>query len=102
MGKKLFMMYLYVIPQKGKNADEAIQHILEKIKLDASLNHIELKTEIIQSESPVINEITEYAKNTNADLLVVGIRAASEFRFMLGSKASGVISYAHCPVVVVK
>lgn len=57
---KAIVIALYVIPQKGKNAEEAIQdiqHILEKIKLDASLNHVELKTEIIQSESSVINEI---------------------------------------------
>lgn len=93
---------LYVVPQKGENTTEAIQRTLEKIKRDAELAHIEVKTDVIENESSVINELTEYAKNVGVDLLVIGIRGVSEFRFMLGSTATGVISYAHCPVVVVK
>ena len=42
-------------------------------------------------------------KMTTPDLIVLGTRGRSGFkRILLGSVASGVITYAHCPVMVVK
>lgn len=44
-----------------------------------------------------------YAEKENVDLIVVGTRGRSGFkRLLLGSIASGVVTYAHCPVLVVK
>jgi len=63
---------------------------------------VDLKTEIIKAESSVVDEITGYAEKENIDLIVVGIRSVSEFRFMLGSNATGVVVNAPCPVLVVK
>ena len=39
----------------------------------------------------------------NVDLIVIGTRGRSGFKkLLLGSVASGVVTYAHCPVMVVK
>lgn len=99
---------LYVIPPNVKDNSErqlkveTIQDTFNKIKNTATQYHIELKTDTVLSESLVVTEIVNYAKKEHADLLLIGIRGESEFRFMLGSVASGVVTNADCPVLVVK
>ncbi len=42
-------------------------------------------------------------KNHNVDVIVVGTRGMSGFaKQLLGSTALGVVTYAHCTVIVVK
>jgi nucleotide-binding universal stress UspA family protein len=99
---------LYVIPPNVKDNSErqlkaeTIQDTFNKIKNTATQYHTELKTETVLSEESVVTEIVKYAKKELADLLLIGIRGESEFRFMLGSVASGVVTNADCPVLVVK
>lgn len=99
---------LYVIPPNVKDNSErqlkveTIQDTFNKIKNTATQYHIGLKTDTVLSESSVVTEIVNYAKKEHADLLLIGIRGESEFRFMLGSVASGVVTNADCPVLVVK
>jgi nucleotide-binding universal stress UspA family protein len=51
----------------------------------------------------IASTIVEFAENEKVDLIVVGTRGASGVkRMLLGSVASGVVTYAHCPVLVVK
>ena len=76
---------------------------LEKFSHEAKANNIELKKELISSHRPVDYVILEYAEEKNIDLIVVGTRGRSGFkRLLLGSIASSVVTYAHCPVMVVK
>ena len=76
---------------------------LEKYSQEAKVNNIELKKEIINSHRPVDYVILEYAEEKNIDLIVVGTRGRSGFKkLLLGSIASSVVTYAHCPVMVVK
>lgn len=76
---------------------------LEKFSHEAKTGNIELKTELINSHRPVDYVILEYAEEKNIDLIVVGTRGRSGFkRLLLGSVASSVVSYAHCPVMIVK
>lgn len=76
---------------------------LEKFSHEAKTGNIELKTELINSHRPVDYVILEYAEEKNIDLIVVGTRGRSGFkRLLLGSVASSVVSYAVCPVMIVK
>jgi nucleotide-binding universal stress UspA family protein len=103
------VLALHVIPagkpfpeedlEKGTKHDYAY---LDKIGEQSNSAGVKLEIEIIRAESPVVNEIVEYANKKNIDLIIIGIRSVSEFRFMLGSTASGVVVNAPCPVLVVK
>jgi nucleotide-binding universal stress UspA family protein len=43
------------------------------------------------------------AEQKKVDLIVIGSRGLSGFKkLLLGSVASGVVTYSHCPVLVVK
>jgi nucleotide-binding universal stress UspA family protein len=75
---------------------------LNKVKLKANENNIQIKTEIISSIN-IAGGIVDYAEENNIDLLVIGTRGLSGFKkLLLGSVASKVITYAHCPVMLVK
>ena len=85
--------------EKGTKHDYAY---LDKIGEQSISAGVDLEIEIVRAETPVVNEIIEYANKKNIDLIVIGIRSVSEFRYMLGSTASGVVETARCPVLVVK
>jgi nucleotide-binding universal stress UspA family protein len=75
---------------------------LNKVKLKANQKNIQIKTEIISSMN-ISGGILDYAEENNIDLIVIGTRGRSGFKkLLLGSVASHVITYAHCPVLVVK
>jgi nucleotide-binding universal stress UspA family protein len=47
--------------------------------------------------------LLEYAEDKNIDLIVIGTRGRNKLsRLMLGSVASRVLTYSHCPVLLVK
>jgi nucleotide-binding universal stress UspA family protein len=76
---------------------------LEKFNHDSREDSIQLKTELINSHRPVDYVILEYAERNDIDLIVLGTRGRSGFKkLLLGSIASSVVTYAHCPVMVVK
>jgi nucleotide-binding universal stress UspA family protein len=68
------------------------------------VNNIQFKSEIIEdSISKVGSAIVDYTERENVDLIVIGTRGRTGFKKMLlGSVASDVVTYAHCPVLVVK
>ena len=68
-----------------------------------NMDKIQLKTEVILSTKPIVGEIVDYAERENIDLIVIGTRGRTGLKKMLlGSVASGVVTYASCPVLVVK
>ena len=80
------------------------QQYLDEIKHKASQIYggIQLKTEIIASPS-VVDGIVSFAEKENIDLIVVGIKGRSAIKkLLLGSVSSGVVTYAHCTVTVVR
>ena len=85
------------------NSMEDAKTWLEKFNHKSKEDNIQLKTELISSHRPVDYVILEYAEKNNIDLIVVGTRGRSGFKkLLLGSIASSVVTYAHCPVMVVK
>ena len=84
-------------------AMEKGQKYLDDVKQNASENKVEVRTEVLIGGSSVVKEIVEYAEEHQIDLIVIGTRGISGIKKMLlGSTASGVLSYGQCPVLIVK
>ncbi len=65
--------------------------------------NIKLSTKVILTGIAVYGEIIHYAQEENIDLIIIGTRGRSGIkRLLLGSTASGVVTYANCPVLVTK
>ncbi|MFY9965429.1 MAG: universal stress protein, partial [Nitrososphaeraceae archaeon] len=60
-------------------------------------------TDLINSHRPVDYVLLEYAEEKNINLIVTGTRGRNTMqRLVLGSVASRVVTYAHCPLLLVK
>jgi nucleotide-binding universal stress UspA family protein len=82
--------------------DEATKWF-DEAKEKANNKEIQLKTEFIVAKKSVLNKILEYLEEHNINLIVVGTRGRSGIKKMLlGSVASGLVTYASCPVLVIK
>lgn len=76
---------------------------LDNVKQKAREKDVRVKTDVIIGISSVVKEIVEYAEKNKIDMIVVGSRGLSGIKKMLlGSVANGVVTYAHCPVLVAK
>jgi nucleotide-binding universal stress UspA family protein len=76
---------------------------LEKVKHNGTEKNVRVNTDIIVGKTSVANEIVEYAEKDRINIIIIGSRGISGFkRMLLGSVASVVVTYAHCPVFVVK
>ena len=75
----------------------------DEIKEKANKKGIQLKTESIVAKKSLLNTILEYVEGHNINLVVVGTRGRSGIKKMLlGSIASGLVTYSPCPVLVIK
>jgi nucleotide-binding universal stress UspA family protein len=94
----------YGLKELEEKRKEAQQWLDKFEKLAAKENNVKLKSEIIEDPiSRVGSAIVDYAERENVDLIVIGSRGRTGFKKMLlGSVASDVVTYAHCPVMVVK
>jgi nucleotide-binding universal stress UspA family protein len=86
-----------------EKSKQEFQPWLDKIKGKADNYKIQLKTDVILTPTAIVGAIINYAEHEKVDLIVLSIRGRSGFkRILLGSIASGVITYAYCSVMVVK
>ena len=94
----------YGLKELEEKRKEAQQWLDKFEKLASKENNVKLKSEIIEDPiSRVGSSIVDYAERENVDLIVIGSRGRTGFKKMLlGSVASDVVTYAHCPVMVVK
>jgi nucleotide-binding universal stress UspA family protein len=82
--------------------DEATKWFDESKEI-ANNKEIQLKTEFIVAKKSVLNTMLEYVEEHNINLIVVGTRGRSGIKKMLlGSVASGLVTYASCPVLAIK
>jgi nucleotide-binding universal stress UspA family protein len=80
------------------------QQYLDKVAQTARINNnaIQVESKIIASPS-VVGGIVNFAENEGIDLIIIGTKGRSGIKkLLLGSVASGVVTYAHCPVMIVK
>jgi nucleotide-binding universal stress UspA family protein len=87
-----------------KEAQAYFVKITEKIHEEDSKkeNSLRIRTEIIASVR-IADAIVSYAKDKHIDLIITGIRGRSKLKSLLiGSVASDIVLYAHCPVLTIK
>ena len=93
-------VFLPQMDEIKKNAQEYFDKI--RRKGEEASGDIQLRTELISSPS-VVGGIIDFAEKENIDLIVVGTKGRSGLKkLLLGSVASGIVNYAHCPVMIVK
>lgn len=89
----------------GKDRKEIIEarQLLDKVREQVANHGIVFKTEIVDTQLSVEAAIIEYAEEQQVDLIVIGTKGKSGLKkLLLGSVASAVVTYAGCPVLVVK
>jgi nucleotide-binding universal stress UspA family protein len=79
------------------------QKYVDEVKQKAIESKVSVGTDVVFSTNSVVKTIVEYAEEKKIDLIVIGSKGMSGLkRMLLGSVASGVVTYADCPVLVVK
>ena len=83
--------------------EKAQREVVDKVKQKATENNVSVKTEVLIKYTSVVKEIVEYAEDNKVDMIVIGSRGVTGLKkILLGSVAIGVVTYSHCPVLVVK
>jgi nucleotide-binding universal stress UspA family protein len=64
---------------------------------------VQAKTTVLVKYTSISKEIVEYEEKMGINLIVVGNRGRTGIkRMLLGSVADEVVTYSHCPVLVVR
>jgi nucleotide-binding universal stress UspA family protein len=88
------------LDQERRTAKQWMENIRQKVK---DKKKVSFRSEVIDGLLSAEATIVDYAESQNINLIIVGTRGRSGFsKVLLGSVASKVVTYAHCPVLVVK
>ena len=103
------LIALYIVPPNIKIreifdlAKQNGQKIVDEVKYAEYAKKLNVQTEVLWDVGSITKAIVEYAEENNVNLIVLGTRGITGIKQMLlGSTASGVVTYSHCPVIVVK
>ena len=90
------------LEEKRKQAKQWLSKIEKLVQVKGK--NIEFKSDILENPTLKVSSlIIDYAESENVNLIVVGNRGRHGFkRLLLGSVASDIVTYSHCPVLVVK
>jgi nucleotide-binding universal stress UspA family protein len=108
--------YAYSSGVFGLVTPSAINELLDKSKQEARkwfdeiekkamAEGVNVKVEIVASPTSIVPAIVDYSEKNKVDLIITGTkgrRRSGLAKLLLGSVASGVVTYANCPVMVVK
>ena len=84
-------------------AEDEVKKWLNDIEEKADKSGIRFRSEIIMAKRSAVSTMLDYAEEQKIDLIVVGTRGRSGIeKMLLGSVASGLVTYAACPVLIVK
>jgi nucleotide-binding universal stress UspA family protein len=84
-------------------ANQNGQKIVNEVRGKAVAKGVDVQTEVISDVISITKVIVDYAEENDVNLIVLGTRGISGIkRLLLGSTASGVVTYSHCPVMVVR
>lgn len=90
------------LDQYKKEAQKWFNQIIDDSK-NQGYNIHKITTDVITTPMSLVGAIVDYAEKEDADLIILGKSGSTGFkRILLGSTASGVVTYAHCHVFVVR
>lgn len=99
--------YFGMVPPKyfdkyRKEAEIWFEQLKNTLKTN-EFNLEKITTDVITSPLSVSSTILEYGESKNIDLIVLGTRGKTGLkRLLIGSTAQEIVTYAHCPVMVVR
>ena len=120
---EIIVLYVVVSPSKSEYANltglvtpKQIDMIIENAKKESKNwfkriedmvkeenSNIKISMKVILTGVAVYGEVIQYAQQESIGLIVIGTRGRSGIKkLLLGSTASGVVTYANCPVLVTK
>lgn len=83
------------------SATEYYKREFEKILKLSEVHNVQVKTDIAVGHPA--DQIVRYATENSFDMIIMGQRGMSKIeRWLLGSISRRVVTYAQCPVVIVK
>jgi nucleotide-binding universal stress UspA family protein len=95
-------IYVGVPPSLQKDIENAAHAELDKRLIDNDPKPLRVRPVVITSNAPALS-IVNYARETNADLIVMGTHGRGAMAHLLmGSVAERVVRLAACPVLVVR
>ncbi|WP_458746169.1 universal stress protein [Candidatus Nitrosocosmicus sp. T] len=75
----------------------------KEINKRAEKMNVQIKTEVVFTVISILEGILTYAEKENIDLIIIGSKGKSGWKkLIVGSVASGISTYAHCPILIVK
>jgi nucleotide-binding universal stress UspA family protein len=79
------------------------EKIVDTVRQKAVKMNVNVKSDAIHGFTSIFKDVVDYAKVNGVDVIVIGSRGMTGFKKLLvGSVASGVVTYSDCPVIVVK
>lgn len=93
-----------MVEEEDKNKErQEVAEWFETVSKTAKEHKVELRTRVVTTHLSASTAIVHYAEQEGVDLIVVGTRGRTGLkRILLGSTASSIVTYAHCPVMVVR
>jgi len=97
------LSYPDLIKKKIEEGRAESEKWFTEIIRNAQQRRVRIKTDVIDSPMSIVGALLNYAEQEKADMIIIGTRGRSGIsKMLLGSVASGVVTYAPCPVVVIK
>ncbi len=95
-GETALITPTYTIPNEEliNNAKAPIEQLLKKLNMQG--------TNVVYEFGNAANEIVQYAKENNVDLIVLGSHGRHGVKLLLGSTANAVLHHADCDVLAVR
>ena len=95
-GETALITPTYTIPNEElvNNAKAPIEELLNKLNME--------ETNVVYEFGNAANEIVQYAKDNNVDLIVLGSHGRHGVKLLLGSTANAVLHHATCDVLAVR
>ena len=85
------------------DAKQEAEKWFEEINKRAEERKVQIKTEVVFTVISIVEGILTYAEKENINLIIIGSKGKSGWKkLIVGSVASGISTYAHCPILIVK